>query len=76
MTLKYLTYNKRQNYSVYKYMNLKRKLLLSNAHIDFNKTCPKENITPRYAKLSKKVVPQQQSCNTNEKAQEYAQNKK
>jgi hypothetical protein len=29
------------------------KLLLCNAHICFNKTCLKENITPKYARLNK-----------------------
>jgi hypothetical protein len=35
--------NNSQNKGVYKYVNLKRKLPLCNAHIEFNKICLKEN---------------------------------
>jgi hypothetical protein len=43
MTLSYNLFNNNgQIISVYKYMNLKRKLLICNAHIDYNKTFLKE----------------------------------
>jgi hypothetical protein len=44
MELKYKfnEYNSSQTKSVYKYMNLKRKLLMCNAHIKFNQTCQKQ----------------------------------
>jgi hypothetical protein len=36
-------------------MNLKQKLLICNANINFNKTCLNENLIPKYAKLNQKV---------------------
>jgi hypothetical protein len=33
-------------------MNLRRKLLMCNAHIKFNKTCQKENLVAKYALIS------------------------
>ena len=39
---------------VNRYINTKRKLLTTNAHIWFNRTCQNKNITPRYANLKLK----------------------
>jgi hypothetical protein len=36
---------------VNEYLNMKRKLLRTNAHIKFNRTCRSKNITPQYAKI-------------------------
>jgi hypothetical protein len=36
---------------VNEYLNMKRKLLRTNAHIKFNRTCLSNNITPKYAKI-------------------------
>ena len=35
---------------VYQYINIKRKLLRTNAHIWFNRMCKSKNITPNYAR--------------------------
>jgi hypothetical protein len=54
MMLKYHIYNNSQNRNVYKYTNLKGKLILCNDHINFNNICLNKNISPKYAKLIKK----------------------
>jgi hypothetical protein len=41
--------------SIYKYMNLKRKLFMCNAHIKFNQTCQKENLVPKYAQINRRI---------------------
>jgi hypothetical protein len=51
-------------------MNTKRKLLMCSAHIEFNKTCLRENLTPTYAKLSKGTYANNTAAlKTNAKAQ-------
>lgn len=45
--------NNSDNKKIYKYMNLKRMLLVMYARTDFNKTCLKQNLTPIYARLNK-----------------------
>jgi hypothetical protein len=44
-----------QAYSIQKYITTKRKLLNCNANI-FNKTCLKQNITPKYAQIHIKTA--------------------
>jgi hypothetical protein len=48
--------NASQAYSIQKYVTTERKLLNCNANIYFNKTCLKQNITPKYAQIHIKTA--------------------
>jgi hypothetical protein len=49
--LSYNIYDTSQVKSIYNYLNIKRKVLICNADIDFNKKCLIKKVTPKYAKV-------------------------